>query len=186
MSREATTEGPSSVPEKTSTNHQHNCEHCSKKFWQASTLRDHVDFFHLGLKKYVCGDCGKALETKARLRWHIANDRKCVGSKNNIEQLESKAKVTAAAQDKYTCPQCGKKFWQNSTLRDHIDFVHKGLKKYQCQQCSRAFETKARLKGHCDATGNCAQVKEKIFQCPKCQKAFLKQDGLAKHAAKCL
>ena len=92
----------------------------------------------------------------------------------------------AASQDKYTCPQCGKKFWQNSTLRDHVDFVHKGLKKYQCQQCGRAFETKARLKGHCDATGNCAQVKEKIFQCPKCQKAFLKQDGLAKHSAKCL
>ena len=95
---ETTVEGSSPVAEKTSTYSQHVCEHCSKKFWQASTLRDHVDFFHLGLKKYVCGDCGKALETKARLRWHIANDRKCVGSKNNIEQVESKTKVTAAAQ----------------------------------------------------------------------------------------
>ena len=95
---ETTVEGSSPAAEKTSTYSQHVCEHCSKKFWQASTLRDHVDFFHLGLKKYVCGDCGKALETKARLRWHIANDRKCVGSKNNIEQVESKTKVTAAAQ----------------------------------------------------------------------------------------
>ena len=85
MSRETIVEGPSNAPEKTPTIHQHICQHCSKKFWQASTLRDHVNFFHLGLKKYVCGECGKALETKQRLRWHVANNRKCSRSKNNIE-----------------------------------------------------------------------------------------------------
>ena len=85
MSRETIVKRPSNAPEKTPTIHQHICQHCSKKFWQASTLRDHVNFFHLGLKKYVCGECGKALETRQRLRWHVANNRKCSRSKNNIE-----------------------------------------------------------------------------------------------------
>ena len=98
MSRETIVKRPSNAPEKTPTIHQHICQHCSKKFWQASTLRDHVNFFHLGLKKYVCGECGKALETKQRLRWHVANNRKCSRSKNNSTKKRA-SRATALRAD---------------------------------------------------------------------------------------
>ena len=100
----------------------------------------------------------------------------------------SKSKVEVAALEKFPCHKCGKRFWQNSTLTDHIDFHHMGLKKYQCQKCNTAFETKPRLKKHFDSTGKCTKAKMRKkkkgkgnLQCLRCQESFLNHRELTKH-----
>ena len=102
--------------------------------------------------------------------------------------MGSKSKVEVAALEKFPCHKCGKRFWQNSTLTDHIDFHHMGLKKYQCQKCNRAFETKPRLKKHFDSTGKCTKAKMRKkkkgkgnLQCLRCQESFLNHRELTKH-----
>ena len=105
-----------------------------------------------------------------------------------IRSVGSKSKVEVAALEKFPCYECGKRFWQNSTLTDHIDFHHMGLKKYQCQKCNRAFETKPRLKKHFDSTGKCTKAKMRKkkkgkgnLQCLRCQESFLNHRELTKH-----
>ena len=44
---------------------------CDKKFWQASALRDHVDFVHLGKRVHTCSLCDRAFESKSALRYHL-------------------------------------------------------------------------------------------------------------------
>lgn len=68
------------------------------------------------VKKYQCHSCGERFETKSNLASH---------------------KALHAAQASHGCKFCGKHFKRPSTLRRHVNYVHKKLRPFKCQICGK-------------------------------------------------
>ena len=62
------------------------------------------------------------------------------------------------------CDKCGKEFSQSQSLKEHVLFVHEGIKNHVCDSCGKAFGTSSVLKHH---------QKVVIFFCP-----FLREKNL--------
>lgn len=49
---------------------QLSCEYCGRKYWKLSSLLAHQRFFHLDMKPFTCGDCGKRYAYECQLKIH--------------------------------------------------------------------------------------------------------------------
>ena len=79
------------------------CEFCGRKFGDPSALSRHLKS-HMGIKDYVCSECGKAFTEKRYRDDHY--NTKHLGLKN------------------YPCEHCGKPFASYNSLSAHMKNIH--------------------------------------------------------------
>ena len=79
------------------------CEFCGRKFGDLSHLSRHLKS-HMGIKDYVCSECGKAFTEKRYRDDHY--NTKHLGLKN------------------YPCEHCGKPFASYNSLSAHMKNIH--------------------------------------------------------------
>ena len=96
----------------------HKCKECPSSFEWPHELKNHINNVHEGKKDHQCTLCGRAFGTKPTLITHIKRHTKDF---------------------KYQCETCGKKFIEPKFLRDHVKFIHLGLKDYKCDLCDAAY-----------------------------------------------
>ncbi|KAG8228640.1 hypothetical protein J437_LFUL008291 [Ladona fulva] len=75
----------------------------------------------------------------------------------------------------YGCPECGKRFRQQSHLTQHLR-IHANEKPYACGYCERSFRQRAILNQHLRIHSG-----EKPYACPDCGKRFRQKAILNQH-----
>ncbi|XP_033973088.1 gastrula zinc finger protein XlCGF26.1-like [Trematomus bernacchii] len=75
----------------------------------------------------------------------------------------------------YSCPDCGKRFPHNASLKSHMK-LHTGEKTFVCSVCGKTVRQRGNLKDHMRIlTG------EKPFSCSVCKKYFTRKEDLHRH-----
>lgn len=140
-----------------SLNHNvHKCGLCEKEFNSSSTLRDHIQYVHLG-KYYQCHFCGKQIRHKSDLLVHL---RKHSTSTNT-----------------YKCDACPKKFRTVYHLRRHFKRLHREAGEFTCQYCGKTVKYKASLLRHMRVF----HLNKEESICNICNKPYWKKCNLIKH-----
>ena len=163
------------------------CELCNKKCSQRSDLKSHIARTHAE-ETIPCDQCDEIFSNKVYLKRH--KGRKHIKSR------------------KFPCPQCEKKFHHKPDVRGHINQVHSTCEPFQCPICPSKLKTHSswrfHRKIHQDRVGHfpcelCNKIfsrrhsldahikachmsdKEKLEQCPSCQKVFEWKSKLLSH-----
>ena len=103
--------------------HQLPCPHCDVKLRNTTSLKRHIEWYHV---KDPCPDCGKII-ARANMRRHKA--------------------VWHDAERKFKCDVCGKSFITNQNLSDHRN-IHTGEKPYKCKYCTACFASSGTHAAH--------------------------------------
>nr|XP_049579524.1 zinc finger protein ZFP2 [Syngnathus scovelli] len=107
------------------------------------------------IKKFQCGDCGKAYASRASLKRHS---------------------MSHTGVRPHRCSICAKNFMQRSDLVVHLR-SHSGVKPFACTLCCWKFAKKSSLVLHMRRhTG------EKPHRCPVCGKRFRHRSSLVEHS----
>ena len=152
----------------------HKCESCGKSFSQVRDLKRHIHTIHEGHKDYKCETCGKSFAERGTLAKHIRiihegvkESFQCTqcaeiftswySRKNHILRVhegtlppkpERKKRPRPATKD-CACETCGKLFYDNNTLIQHIKKLHNILEKnHMCPVCKKTFWLKQNLEKH--------------------------------------
>jgi len=86
---------------------KYKCEHCPKRFWGKSSLREHTNGVHLNTKPHKCSLCDFASSYRNILREHIRATHE---------------------QRKFSCPMCNHRSSYKNNLEKHIKNVHSSAK----------------------------------------------------------
>ena len=102
-----------------------------------STLADVRDIENSAFKKFRCADCGKELNTKNGLDYHMrthsgAHPFQCEICLKRFKSssLCSRHRQIHSSDKKFSCKICGKGFAQKSNLSKHMD-IHAGVRPFQ-------------------------------------------------------
>ncbi|XP_077112659.1 uncharacterized protein LOC143767965 isoform X2 [Ranitomeya variabilis] len=79
------------------------------------------------------------------------------------------------ADNRFSCPKCGKSFNQKSDLVSH-QRSHTGEKPFSCSECGKCFSWKSHLVTH-----QITHTGEKPFSCSECGKCFNQKSNFIKH-----
>ncbi|KAK7944518.1 hypothetical protein WMY93_000246 [Mugilogobius chulae] len=105
-------------------------------------------------KPHKCSECGKAFDTRTKVRVHEKNHR---------------------TERPFSCPFCERAFKKNGALITHLR-IHTGEKPFRCLVCAKDFQYGITLKAHMRAhTG------EKPFSCSVCATDFTSEYLLRVH-----
>ena len=180
----------------------HKCDFCGKSFTVSANLKRHISIVHKDVKdpnetkrrirtkdvtECVCKTCLKSFRGTANLRTHIRNIHE--GKKD------------------YKCTNCGKGFFKNAFLIEHIQFAKnfECLQKFQmstniqvdeaqikrrirkhtknervCDSCGKSFYDASSLKTHMRSV----HKGERENFCGTCGKAFFRKAALNEHIGK--
>ena len=85
----------------------------------------------------------------------------------------------------YTCKLHHKNFSTEEKVREHINWIHHGIKVKICPTCKKGFASIPCLKIHFTKSPDCKRPstfkKEKIHECPLCSKTFIEAPRLDHH-----
>ena len=171
------------------------CKQCEKFCVSKKDLSFHYSSEHQELKMFHCNICAKSFGTSIKLIYHIKRHKYLIDSNAN--------------QKKFKCEFCGKSFFREQQVKNHIHIVHEGRKDFKCESCGKSFAIGYFLKKHiriihegrkdykCDicgkAVGTLSSLKNhkikihegpKEFICESCSKKFGRSNALTAHMIK--
>uniref|UniRef100_UPI00398F1D35 zinc finger protein 721-like n=1 Tax=Pristiophorus japonicus TaxID=55135 RepID=UPI00398F1D35 len=178
------------------------CPDCPKEFSHSSSLvkhqRRHKEDWPL-----QCGVCGREFKQRSALGihklYHLAetrrrreNEERLMNRAQDSQDPDSALQSTQVSQGgvasecppwsdypeapkRFSCPDCGKGFNQNSRLKLHLR-VHTGERPLTCADCGKGFSNSSNLRKH-----ERTHTGEKPFQCPVCGKEFSQSSTLVAH-----
>ena len=130
------------------------CIHCSKQCSSSSMMDNHILYYHSEL---TCQYCNKILKGKKAMGNHI--------------------KLKHETSDQIACGECGKRYFNETTLKMHIRYTHsKSFKKYPCETCGKVFKFSNALVAHMNTVHS-----EKKEMCEQCGKKFAHKAHLFLH-----
>ena len=95
---------------------------------------------------------------------------------HGVDQKLNTNTVPEAAHD---CHECEKSFSRNSSLKRHIETMHKGSKTFICAVCDKPFSQKCHLTQHIETI----HEGKRPHQCNICGKSFSQKHHLNTHVA---
>jgi len=119
------------------------CSECGKAYTEKRYRDDHYNTVHLGLKNYPCEHCGKSFASYNSLSAHI----------KNVHGIAPKPKSTtspqaAKVQTEFACDACGKVYKSKGARNTHFDKAHLGDIKLPCRECGKLFDRSGALQVH--------------------------------------
>ena len=93
-----------------------------------SWILDTEGHSNVGIKDFICNQCGKRFFTRKSL-------------KNHLTSVHGSEKA-------FKCNHCDMAFALKGPLKRHIKNVHEGIKKFRCSHCDRPFSEKGNLNQH--------------------------------------
>ncbi|VEN41532.1 unnamed protein product, partial [Callosobruchus maculatus] len=171
------------------------CQKCGEMFWDSGQMREHKKQKHGDLEEYDDGDeDGDYSEEDSRqdnLRRHqrvhvkeeYANEAEyahvcnvCGESFTEALDLLAHAEIHARTSE-HRCMICGEVLQDETSLAVHVQAKHgKNLPPNTCMLCGRACKDRRTLLKH-----SWEHSKEKVFNCPKCNKTFHNKARLKRH-----
>ena len=137
---------------------KHFCQICDKVFAHKSSLKDHVQSAHQGIR-FKCDTCEEDFTNPKNLTRHQKEVHKG---------------------DKYPCDECGREICSKSDLKNHMKSVHGGVKiRQKCLKCDKTFANEKWLGEHNRTTHLGLR-----YQCIKCEAKFTKKTNLDEHVRK--
>ena len=122
------------------------------------------------VRKFKCSKCSLAFSEESLLKRHF--DILHCDANKQIKINEDTRHLHG-----YKCDHCGKILSRAVSLRDHINFVHKGMKPLKCDICGKNFARKTDLKSHMPAHVPKCKLCFKLYSTLKCTlKCTLKSD----------
>ncbi|CCE63865.1 hypothetical protein TPHA_0G00270 [Tetrapisispora phaffii CBS 4417] len=164
------------------------CEYdgCNKSFARPSTLTEHQQSIHLGIKNHSCDVCGSKFSRKSHLERHLISHSAekpfhcsfCDKGLTTRQQLK-RHEITHSKSFQCTFEGCAESFYKHPQLRAHVLSVH--LEKLKCQFCGKSFQRPYRLKNHLTKHHN-PEV-ENPYPCSynNCTKNFKTWTALQRH-----
>ncbi|XP_055682143.1 zinc finger protein 184-like [Lutzomyia longipalpis] len=151
---------PSKVAKKTrkrkkkvlKSNFRETCKICQKSYVSLIGFQQHMMAKHSELQElaiHQCTECPKKFVARQLLISH---------QKSHLPEEEKKL---------FHCESCLAKFSAKSSLKIHINTIHKNEKKFICDICGKTFGTKGNLSEHCKIHGD-----DWPFQCAYCPRKF--------------
>lgn len=159
------------TPEERRRNLKNKCHICDKLFWMKSSMRKH-EKIHTNSptapKTKKCPHCEKCFASNQNLMKHLRTHM------STQELYENKT---------HECSTCLKRFWTETSLSDHIKFMHLKVYDYVCEKCKRPYSSEKNLKYHpCGKTMQVHRKKpEEKEECEFCGKVFNSQKQLKCH-----
>lgn len=136
---------------------------------------------------FPCPLCGRSFKKeKSLVRHHLATHcgepklHTCEECGKKFRQLSTlkQHKVIHSVHRPFTCEFCSKSFNRSSTLISHRK-IHSANKPFKCHHCDKAFHQKGNLRNHIYI-----HTQERPYLCPFCQKGFNQMSNLVSHKTK--
>uniref|UniRef100_A0A182LZY4 Protein krueppel n=1 Tax=Anopheles culicifacies TaxID=139723 RepID=A0A182LZY4_9DIPT len=130
------------------------CSLCFQRFLTETLLKQHKERPYRK-RSYICGSCSAAYFTNSALKRH--------------------EKLCTVVDKNYTCEDCGKRFRQIVTLKNHRK-LHQTAKTFSCPVCLKTFKQKFEIPIHMTThTG------EQPYPCDQCPARFKRMQALKIH-----
>ncbi|KAK7095206.1 uncharacterized protein [Littorina saxatilis] len=113
----------------------HHCDSCDKSFKEKRQFDAHMNS-HLGVKPFLCSQCGMSYAHASYLRRH---QRRCRAGQPRTYV-------------KYHCDECDQSFKEKRQFEGHMN-NHRGLNPFLCSQCGMCFASSMDLKNHRQTCG---------------------------------
>ena len=178
-------------------------------------------FLREGCTKHtLCHTCGVSCAGKTAYLNHIESHGEYVKSKlvcelcpyttwrpRNLRLHSARMHPTLPRTRSHVCGECGRAFYENNVLNQHMDCVHLKKKRFQCKLCPKAFYNQKSFGTHMkihsgERPHHCSQCEqtfylaynlkvherihtgEKPYKCKQCEAAFAQKNSLNVHMRK--
>jgi len=136
----------------------HLCIYCGAEYAVKHSLIKHIKYFHNNEKrekKYKCEDCGLGFTNMRGLKIHIKavhQDIYLFPCKHCDRTFKYPSSLGYHEKKNHlkdiSCEFCNKTFGGYTALKEHVNFIHKGIKEYSCPVCTQSYVSKFHLKRH--------------------------------------
>ncbi|XP_063392203.1 zinc finger protein 652-like [Cydia fagiglandana] len=173
------------------------CGICDKLLCHNRSLRQHFYLMHAEMNPVKCELCHKQFRNAGVLHYHHCPQKKGIPRPKPTQHCEecgvqfpSRAQYKAHLQTlkhtprdlyKFECEVCKKRFRYKHWMRDHVDWIHRGLKKYSCERCDSSFGAFTSLRRHVARAHDRAAAPRDTHVCDLCGKTFKVKKSLEEH-----
>lgn len=177
------------------------CEFCEKIFRWKTSLRKHLERHRIETgekRKPYCESCRLSFTTTSNLQKHVkASSKHQIQLKlrklkeglpdvSNPEKHQVRVDQIRSAvnnsRQKYSCPQCDKKFQWRGNLQRHVDsHLARAKGELVCKPCNRTFSSIATYKQHMKISKKHVSENDFKYMCSDCGKRFANKTRLKDH-----